>query len=69
MVSAVIVAIVNREILTNQALAKGLAREPFLIDHILDSLKNNGDIALAEYVGGLKRVYNVSPNLKRSLGS
>ncbi len=68
-VSAVIAAIVNRENLTNQALAKELDREPFLIDHILDSLKNNGDIALAEYSGGLKRVYNVSPILKRSLGS
>ena len=64
-----IAAIVNRENLTNQAIAKELAREPFLIDHILDSLKNNGDIALAELSGGLKRVYNVSPILKRSLGS
>jgi hypothetical protein len=68
-VSAVIAAIVNSETLTNQALAKELTREPFLIDHILDLLKNNGDIALTEYAGGLKRVYNVSPNLKRSLGS
>ena len=67
--SAVIASIVNREILTNQALAKELAREPFLIDHILDLLKNNGDISLAEYSGGLKRIHNVSPNLKRSLGS
>ena len=68
-VSAVIAAIVNSETLTNQALAKELTREPFLIDHILDLLKNNGDIALTEYAGGLKRIYNVSPNLKRSLGS
>ena len=67
--SAVIASIVNREILTNQALAKELAREPFLIDHILDLLKNNGDISLAELSGGLKRIYNVSPILKRSLGS
>ena len=66
--SEVAAAIVNKTIQNNQALHEKLAHEPFLIDHILDSLKNNGDIDLKEYSGGLKRIYNISPNLKRTLG-
>lgn len=67
-VSEVVAAIVNKTIQNNQALHEKLAHEPFLIDHILDSLKNNGDIDLNEYSGGFKRIYNISPNLKRTLG-
>jgi hypothetical protein len=67
-VSEVSAAIVNKNIQNNQALHEKLAHEPFLIDHILDSLKINGDIDLKEYMGGFKRIYNISPNLKRTLG-
>jgi len=68
-VSKVAQAIVNKQIDTNEALAQEVDRELMLIDHILDSLGNDGHIKLAEYSCDFRRIYNVLPVLRRSIGS
>lgn len=57
----------NKQILANVELEQELGQPRMLIDHILDLLESNGNSALSKMIGGLHRVYNVSPTLKRAL--
>ena len=66
-VADLVFAIVNKQILANVELEQELGQPRMLVDHILDLLESNGHIALSKMMGGLQRVYNVSPTLKRSL--
>jgi hypothetical protein len=66
-VTAVVSAIVNKQVLTNVALEQGIAKPRMLIDHILDVLESHRHISQSKMIGGLQQIYNVSPTLKRSL--
>lgn len=66
-ITAVVSAIVNKEILSNDALEQELAKPRMLIDHILDVLESSRHISQSKLIGGLQRIYNVSPTLKRAL--
>lgn len=66
-ISAVISAIVNKQLVDNASIEKELNQPRLLIDHILDVLENNRHLKQSKMVGGLCRIYNISPALKRAL--
>jgi hypothetical protein len=66
-VADLVSAIVNKQILSNAELEQELGQPRMLVDTILHLLESNGLIALSKMIGGLQRIYNVSPTLKRSL--
>ena len=59
--------LVNEDISSNTELMKKLNKPQLIIDHILDLMELNGHVSLSKMIGGLIRVYNISPSLKRSL--
>lgn len=63
----VISLLVNEDIASNIELLEKLKEPQLIIDHILDLLDMNGHVSLSKMMGGLIRVYNISPSLKRSL--
>jgi len=63
----IISLLVNEEIASNVELMEKLNQPQLIIDHVLDLLESNGHVSLSKMVGGLIRVFNISPSLKRSL--
>lgn len=63
----IISLLVNENIASNVELVEKLNQSQLVIDHILDLLEKNGHVNLSKMIGGLIRVYNISPSLKRSL--
>ena len=66
-ITAVIAGLVNRQLLDNDKLAQELGKPRMLIDHILDILENQRHLSQSKMYGGRRRIYNVSPSLKRAL--
>ena len=63
----VISLLVNEEIASNNELVEKLKQPQLIVDHVLELLESNGHVSLSKMIGGLIRVYNISPSLKRSL--
>lgn len=68
-ITAVISALINRQLADNASIEGELGESRLLINHILDVLESNGHLKQAKMIGGLCRVYNLSPSLKRSLAN
>lgn len=66
-VTAVISAIVNKQLDTNIEIQESLQESLVLIDHILDVLDRNGHLKQAKSIDGQSFIHNISPVLKRSL--
>jgi hypothetical protein len=67
LVADVIASIVNKKAEDNHSIQQELGVSLVLVDHILDVLENNGHLQQSKMIGGLVRVYNISPALRRSL--
>lgn len=69
LIQKVIVSIVNNKLEENKAIQAHLGAPLLLVDHILDMLESHGHLRLAKVIGGLARIYDVSPALRRSLSA
>jgi hypothetical protein len=59
--------IVNEGESDNVNIAQNLNERQFMVDKILELLQMNGYIKISSFLGGLTRVHEVSPSLKRAL--
>ncbi len=66
-VVAVASSLINDELGDNFAIAQKLNERQLLVDHILDMFESHGHIRHAKMIGGMIRVFSVSPSLKRAL--
>lgn len=65
----IVSTIVNEGLESNQEIAQRLNEKNVIVGHVLDVLEINGHIKVAKMIGGLIRIFNVSPSLKRALKS
>lgn len=66
-IAAVVSAIVNEKLTSNDEIQERLSENKAIVDHILNVLENNGHIKQAQLIGGLSHIFYVSPSLKRAL--
>src|SRR5471030_1777358 len=66
-IASVISAIVNEGLMDSDAIKVRLNENETMVAHILALLRDQGHIRLAELIGGISRIVNVSPALKRML--
>lgn len=66
-IAAVVSAIVNERLTSNEEIQERLKENRVIIDHILSVLESDGHIKQARMCGGLSEIINVSPSLKRAL--
>lgn len=66
---AIVSVIVNEKLSSNIEIQERLQDNKIIIDHILDVLELHGHIKQSKMFGGLTRIFNVSPSLKRKLRS
>jgi hypothetical protein len=66
-IASVVSAIVNKNALDNFTIEEELKEPRLIINHILDALESNGHISQSKMMGGMCRIYKVSPTLKRLL--
>ena len=69
MIRDVAVAIVNKDLLSNNAIQEQTKIKLFIVDQILKMLDLNGHIKLSRNMGNHNHIYHVSPTLKRGLNS
>jgi hypothetical protein len=67
LVSDIVSALVNKGLQDNRTIAEALVLNTLLVDHVFDVLETNGHIKQAKMIGGLRRVFNISPALRRAL--
>ena len=67
LITEVVAAIVNKNAEDNQSIQAEVACPALLVDHILDVLESNGHLKQVKMIGGISKIYNVSPALRRSL--
>ncbi len=65
----IIALIINEDVLQNDQLAARLGQPIAFVDFMLNHLQNSGHIKKGDYVGGLSRVWHISPSLRRLLSS
>jgi hypothetical protein len=68
-VQAVKSAIVNENVDSNSDLQAKIGKDQFLINHILELLRDQGYIQLEHFGGGQISVYSVSVKLRRAFGA
>lgn len=66
-VTNIISTIVNEGLASNQEITQHLNQKIVIVDHVLDVLEASSHIKVAKMIGGLIRIFNVSPSLKRAL--
>jgi len=66
-IAAIASMIVNEGESDNINIARHLSEKQFMVDKILELLQINGHIKISNFLGGLTRVYEISPSLKRAL--
>ena len=66
-INDVVISIVNKQLKDNRSIANEVHQRLRLVDHILDLLKNRGQLKLSKDVAGGVRIYNVSVSLRRAL--
>jgi len=65
-VDRTLLAIVNRDLLTNDAIAAHLAMPMVIIDYALDTLANRGFIKVAKTMGGGAHVHDITVRARRA---
>lgn len=65
--TGIISLLVNEDMESNVELVEKLNQPQLIVDHVLELLELNGHVSLSKMIGGIIRVYNISPSLKRSL--
>lgn len=66
-VSSIAFQIVNQGLSTNNEIQRLTGKPIFLVNHVLELLEQKDYIKLSKYFGGVMRVLDVTPKLKRSL--
>lgn len=60
---------VNENVLQNDELAEHVGQPIAFVDFVLNLLESSGHIKKSNYLGGLSRVWQIAPSLKRALAS
>lgn len=61
--------LVNEDVLQNDELAERVGKPIAIVDFVLNLLESSGHIKKSDYLGGLSRVWQIAPSLKRALAS
>jgi hypothetical protein len=61
--------LVNEDVLQNDELAERVGKPIAFVDFVLNLLESSGHIKKSDYLGGLSRVWQIAPSLKRALAS
>lgn len=69
LVTRIAALLVNENIFQNDELAKNLGQPVAFVDFVLNILESKGHIKKSNYLGGLSRVWQIEPSLKRALAS
>lgn len=64
---SVVVALVNKQLKDNLAIAAETGQTRFLVDHILDVLERSGHLKQSKTMGERQWIFSISPSLRRSL--
>lgn len=66
-VARVAALLVNESVCQNDELAERVSKPVAFVDFVLNLMEASGHIKKSSYIGGLSRVWQISPSLKRAL--
>lgn len=66
-VARVAALLVNESVCQNDELAERVSKPVAFVDFVLNLMEGSGHIKKSSYIGGLSRVWQISPSLKRTL--
>lgn len=61
--------LINEDVLQNDELAERVVKPIAFVDFVLNLLESSGHIKKSDYLGGLSRVWQIAPSLRRALDS